>query len=184
MTPDPYSGRVEDPMSQRPYMWNNNNPISYSDPTGYCLPFCALGGAAVVAGVEIGAGDVIVVLGGGAVGTAISANGQGILNGIGNVSQSIGSSLQGLMKKGGSESGAGERENGTDPKDDKKASGKEVEKIAEHFGTTVEDLKKDGGKGAGDSDIFRDSKGDYHVKPKDGKGPGEPLHVNRRDLGL
>lgn len=34
-TPDAYKGDVHDPMSQRSYMWNNNNPISYSDPSGY-----------------------------------------------------------------------------------------------------------------------------------------------------
>jgi len=34
-SPDAYKGEVHDPMSQREYMWNNNNPISYSDPTGY-----------------------------------------------------------------------------------------------------------------------------------------------------
>ena len=34
-TPDAYKGDVDDPTSQRSYMWNNNNPIAYSDPTGY-----------------------------------------------------------------------------------------------------------------------------------------------------
>jgi hypothetical protein len=34
-TPDAYKGDVHDPMSQRSYMWNNNNPIAYSDPSGY-----------------------------------------------------------------------------------------------------------------------------------------------------
>jgi hypothetical protein len=34
-TPDAYSGNVHDPMSQHPYMWNNNNPEQYSDPSGY-----------------------------------------------------------------------------------------------------------------------------------------------------
>jgi RHS repeat-associated protein len=34
-TPDAYSGDVHDPMSQHPYMWNGNNPVEYSDPTGY-----------------------------------------------------------------------------------------------------------------------------------------------------
>jgi hypothetical protein len=37
VTPDPYAGRVEDPMSQRAYAWDGNNPIQYSDPSGYCL---------------------------------------------------------------------------------------------------------------------------------------------------
>ena len=34
-TPDAYAGDVHDPMSQKPYMWNGNNPIAYSDPSGY-----------------------------------------------------------------------------------------------------------------------------------------------------
>lgn len=33
--PDAYAGDVRDPMSQKPYMWNRNNPIDYSDPSGY-----------------------------------------------------------------------------------------------------------------------------------------------------
>jgi len=35
-TPDAYSGDVHDPMSQKPYMWNRNNSIVYTDPSGYC----------------------------------------------------------------------------------------------------------------------------------------------------
>jgi hypothetical protein len=34
-TPDAYSGDVHDPMSQHPYMWNENNPVQYQDPRGY-----------------------------------------------------------------------------------------------------------------------------------------------------
>ena len=34
-TPDAYAGDVHDPMSQKPYMWNNNNGMAYSDPSGY-----------------------------------------------------------------------------------------------------------------------------------------------------
>ena len=34
-SPDAYSGDVHDPMSQKPYMYNNNNPDEYSDPSGY-----------------------------------------------------------------------------------------------------------------------------------------------------
>jgi pyocin large subunit-like protein len=38
-TPDAYKGAVDDPMSQKPYMWNNNNAVSYSDPTGFAPLF-------------------------------------------------------------------------------------------------------------------------------------------------
>ena len=34
-TPDAYAGDAHDPMSQKSFMWNNNNPYSYSDPSGY-----------------------------------------------------------------------------------------------------------------------------------------------------
>ncbi|HLI94660.1 MAG TPA: DUF6531 domain-containing protein [Candidatus Baltobacteraceae bacterium] len=35
--PDAFAGEVEDPMSQKPYMWNDNNPVAYQDPSGYCI---------------------------------------------------------------------------------------------------------------------------------------------------
>lgn len=34
-TPDAYAGDVHDPMSQKPYVWNGNNAVAYSDPSGY-----------------------------------------------------------------------------------------------------------------------------------------------------
>jgi YD repeat-containing protein len=34
-TPDAYAGDLSDPMSQKSYIWNGNNAIKYSDPTGY-----------------------------------------------------------------------------------------------------------------------------------------------------
>jgi hypothetical protein len=34
-TPDAYAGDVHDPMSQKPFMWDRNNPLEYSDPSGY-----------------------------------------------------------------------------------------------------------------------------------------------------
>ena len=35
LTPDAYAGDISDPMSQKPFMWNNNNAVQFSDPTGY-----------------------------------------------------------------------------------------------------------------------------------------------------
>ncbi|GEM_PF-928601 len=35
-TPDPSGGTRHDPISQMPFTWNRNNPVQYSDPTGYC----------------------------------------------------------------------------------------------------------------------------------------------------
>jgi YD repeat-containing protein len=47
LTPDPYAGDVDDPMSQKPFMWNNNNPASYADITGYNAEFVGSVGANV-----------------------------------------------------------------------------------------------------------------------------------------
>jgi YD repeat-containing protein len=33
-TPDAYAGEAHDPMSQKPFMWNRNDPYQYSDPSG------------------------------------------------------------------------------------------------------------------------------------------------------
>jgi YD repeat-containing protein len=34
-TPDAYAGDVNDPGSQKSYLWNGNNPVRYVDPSGY-----------------------------------------------------------------------------------------------------------------------------------------------------
>ena len=34
-TPDAYQGTVDDPMSQKSYMWNGNNSFAYEDPSGF-----------------------------------------------------------------------------------------------------------------------------------------------------
>jgi len=36
-TPDAYAGDVHDPMSQQKYVWNGNDPLVYSDPSGYMV---------------------------------------------------------------------------------------------------------------------------------------------------
>ena len=38
-SPDVYKGVVGDPMSQKSYMWNRNNPIDYADPTGFVFMY-------------------------------------------------------------------------------------------------------------------------------------------------
>ncbi len=48
-TPDEFPGSVHDPMSQKSYMWNGNNPVQYSDPSGYCLEDLCIGEAALAA---------------------------------------------------------------------------------------------------------------------------------------
>lgn len=34
-TPDAYAGEVHDPMTQKPFMWNRNNPYLFADPSGF-----------------------------------------------------------------------------------------------------------------------------------------------------
>jgi YD repeat-containing protein len=42
-SPDAYRGHVHDPMSQKPYIWNRNNPYKFSDPSGYAASASAVG---------------------------------------------------------------------------------------------------------------------------------------------
>jgi YD repeat-containing protein len=64
-TPDAYAGEINDPLSQKPYMWNRNNPVTYSDPSGYCIGplaviciwFMAGGGALTLTELSIGASE-------------------------------------------------------------------------------------------------------------------------------
>ena len=39
-TPDAYAGDVNDPMSQKPFVWNGNNSVKWSDPMGYSPDVC------------------------------------------------------------------------------------------------------------------------------------------------
>jgi hypothetical protein len=38
-TPDAFGGKVGDPMSQKSYMWNRNDPELYNDPSGFVPTF-------------------------------------------------------------------------------------------------------------------------------------------------
>ena len=42
-TPDAYAGDVRDPASQKPYMYNKNNPFEYGDPTGFLVQITGSG---------------------------------------------------------------------------------------------------------------------------------------------
>jgi hypothetical protein len=60
--PDFQPGDVDDPMSQHPYMWNANNPVEYSDPSGCCLEdACVVEGEVTIGAVEIGVGVLLLV---------------------------------------------------------------------------------------------------------------------------
>ncbi|MHB8212270.1 MAG: RHS repeat-associated core domain-containing protein [Vulcanimicrobiaceae bacterium] len=54
-SPDAYAGTVNDPATQKSYMWNNNNPISYSDPSGYDATTWEMIGGGVFEGVCVAA---------------------------------------------------------------------------------------------------------------------------------
>ncbi|MDP9017064.1 MAG: hypothetical protein M3N19_01920, partial [Candidatus Eremiobacteraeota bacterium] len=59
-TPDAYVGDVHDPMTQRPFMWNKNNPFRYADASGYdtgCHTLmCSADGTALAMGADDGFG--------------------------------------------------------------------------------------------------------------------------------
>ena len=66
---------IRDPMSRKPFVWDRNNPIGYSDPSGYC-PICVVVAVPVV---EIGVGDALLALGAGVAGGALVTQGNGVL---------------------------------------------------------------------------------------------------------
>jgi YD repeat-containing protein len=54
-TPDAYAGDVHDPMSQKSFMWDRNNPYSYSDPSGFSpqrMMDCGCGGSHAYVSIE------------------------------------------------------------------------------------------------------------------------------------
>ena len=73
-TPDAYAGDVHDPMSQKPYMYNHNNPLQYGDPSGY-VP--------VAAGAAAGGTIVCIVLEPCGAGEAVAGGIAGAIVGIG-----------------------------------------------------------------------------------------------------
>ncbi|MBV8370377.1 MAG: hypothetical protein JO036_15830 [Candidatus Eremiobacteraeota bacterium] len=64
-TPDAYAGNVHDPMSQKPFMWDRNNPYEYADPSGFA-PLQPIGGGEgiIIAGVLSAASNVQVTISG------------------------------------------------------------------------------------------------------------------------
>ncbi len=177
LTPDPYAGDVHDPMSQKPFMWNNNNPIEYSDPSGYCtlvLVDCVAEGIAAL-GATVGSSAATGGIVAGIMALTTARTAPGTLS-----QRERGQQIRGAtfaVEHGESE----ERENGTRPAEDKKASAGEIKQIEDLTGESIEETKT-GGSHAGGTIIVRDTKGYYHVKPASGIGPGEPLGINRGEL--
>jgi YD repeat-containing protein len=97
-TPDAYSGVVDDPLSQKSYVWDNNNPMIYSDPSGYCAEdACVIEATAIGAGVaEAGVG---VLVAGAAVATAIDQPqiGQGLSDAAGSLQNKISSTFSAVV---------------------------------------------------------------------------------------
>jgi hypothetical protein len=102
-TPDAYSGDVHDPMSQHPYMWNDNNPVQYSDPSGYCIEDGCVGEGLAAAAILEG-GAELVATGADAVGEAgVAAGARATAAGVARVATSAaaaGRALAGNVTQG------------------------------------------------------------------------------------
>ncbi|MBK7687972.1 MAG: hypothetical protein IPJ35_02990 [Elusimicrobia bacterium] len=61
------------------------------------------------------------------------------------------------------------------PSEDRPLSNWEIEKLKE-AGYDIHELK--GGENASRRDLFKDRKGNVYIKPKGGRGTGEPLGIN------
>ncbi len=53
-TPDTYAGDVQDPMTQKPFMWNRSDPYAYSDPSGFDSIYLVARSALQVRGSDLG----------------------------------------------------------------------------------------------------------------------------------
>lgn len=65
------------------------------------------------------------------------------------------------------------------PAQDNPLSKGDIKKL-EDAGFNIHGLK--GGKNTGPIDLYKDAKGNIYIKPKGGKGPGEPLNINLNHL--
>ena len=67
MTPDAFGGELADPVSQKSYVWNSNNPVINMDPSGYCNNGTCVGigiltGALIATGVLVFAAAFLTTL--------------------------------------------------------------------------------------------------------------------------
>ena len=65
------------------------------------------------------------------------------------------------------------------PAQDKKLTDQDIKDL-EKAGYDIHDLK--GGKNASKYDLYKDTKGNIYVKPKRGRGPGDPKGINLKNL--
>jgi len=82
-----------------------------------------------------------------------------------------------FAKPPGGGGGNGERER--NPAQDEKLSPAEIERLKD-VGYDIHEEK--GRKGASRRDLYKDREGNVYVKPKGGRGPGEPLNINLNDV--
>ncbi len=76
-------------------------------------------------------------------------------------------------------SSEGDSDGKENPAQDKRLTKGEINNLKDSH-IDIHDLK--GGKNASKYDLFKDRKGNIKIKPKSGKGPGEPTGLNINDF--
>jgi len=191
-----------------PQLWNRysyvgNNPMKYIDPNGedrwdtvngyfnalfsdFLLPVPRRTGNADFqvgqfnADRAAAASGGILTLAGGT--TAVVGSETGVLIAVGVGVASYGTAVAAnagihLAQDNNPRSGGGSEDR--NPAQDKRLSNGEVKQL-EKAGHDIHELK--GGKNASKYDLFKDKNGNVYIKPKNGKGPGDPTGINLNDL--
>lgn len=84
-----------------------------------------------------------------------------------------------LSKKKQQQNPSEDDETGRNPANDKQLTNDEIERLKEG-GEDIHELK--GGRHAAHRDLYKDAEGNIYVKPKGGRGPGEPTGLNINDF--
>lgn len=173
LSSDPIDISTTDGSNFNRYWYANDNPYRYTDPDGRQVGEVPVVVAACAASPPCAAA---VVTGAAALGVAAKKAGDSAAKYYDHVMQSKQSKAHdGSSQAEKPKSAQGDR----NPADDQRLSGGEVKKL-DDAGHDVHELK--GGKNASKQDLFKDKKGNVYVKPKSGKGPGEPTGINLKDL--